>query len=160
MACDLGLNLGMHSKGNMDETEEDARRITFWGCFLFDKCWSNYLGRLPQLHNTMVTVQKFEVFPVEDAETWSAVTDSGISQAHSQPSRTRAIALQISKLCEISSDLMNFFYNPIDMDKAKGKQAELKKLSEIHMRLETWRRELPKELEPKEGGLPHMLVMQ
>ena len=160
MACDLGLNLGMHSKGNMDETEEDARRITFWGCFLFDKCWSNYLGRLPQLHNTMVTAPKFEVFPVEDAETWSAVTDSGISQAHSQPSRTRAIALQISKLCEISSDLMNFFYNPIDMEKAKGKQAELKKLSEIHMRLETWRRELPKELEPKEGGLPHMLVMQ
>jgi hypothetical protein len=160
MACDLGLNLGMHSKDNMDETEEDARRITFWGCFLFDKCWSNYLGRLPQLHNTIVTVPKFDVFPVEDAETWSAVTDSGINQAHSQPSRTRAIALQISKLCEISSDLMNSFYNPIDMDKAKGKQAELKKLSEIHMRLETWRRELPKELEPKEGGLPHMLVMQ
>ncbi|KAJ4351528.1 uncharacterized protein N0V89_006871 [Didymosphaeria variabile] len=45
------------------------------------------------------------------------------------------------------------------MDKAKGKQAELKKLSEIHQRLETWRRELPKELEPKEGGLPSMLVM-
>lgn len=160
MACDLGLNLGMHSKDAIDENEEDARRITFWGCFLFDKCWSNYLGRMPQLPNTILTVQKFEVFPVEDAETWSAVTDSGISQAHSQPSRTRAVALQISKLCEISSDLMNFFYNPIDMDKAKGKQAELKKLSEIHMRLETWRRELPKELEPKEGGLPHMLVMQ
>ncbi|KAL5118147.1 Nitrogen assimilation transcription factor nit-4 [Pleosporales sp. CAS-2024a] len=159
MACDLGLNLGMHSKGSMDENEEDARRITFWGCFLFDKCWSNYLGRLPQLHNTMVTVPKFDVFPNEDAETWSAITDSGVNQAHSQPSRTRAIALQISKLCEISSDLMNFFYNPTDMDKVKAKQAELKKLSEIHMRLETWRRELPKELEPKEGGLPHMLVM-
>jgi hypothetical protein len=160
MACDLGLNLGMHSKSAIDENEEDARRITFWGCFLFDKCWSNYLGRMPQLPNTILTVPKFDVFPVEDAETWSAVTDSGLSQAHSQPSRTRAIALQISKLCEISSDLMNFFYNPIDIDKAKGKQAELKKLSEIHMRLETWRRELPKELEPKEGGLPHMLVMQ
>ncbi|KAJ4397932.1 Nitrogen assimilation transcription factor nit-4 [Didymella pomorum] len=159
MACDLGLNLGMHSKDAIDEQEEDARRITFWGCFLFDKCWSNYLGRMPQLANNIITVPKFDVFPVEDAETWSAYTDSGISQAHSQPSRTRAVALQISKLCQISSDLMNFFYNPIDMDKAKGKQAELKKLSEIHMRLETWRRELPKELEPKEGGLPHMLVM-
>jgi len=160
MACDLGLNLGMHSKDAIDETEEDARRITFWGCFLFDKCWSNYLGRMPQLANNIITVPKFDVFPVEDAETWSAYTDSGISQAHSQPSRTRAVALQISKLCEISSDLMQFFYNPIDMDKTKGKQAELKKLSEIHVRLETWRRELPKELEPKEGGLPHMLVMQ
>jgi hypothetical protein len=160
MACDLGLNLGMHSRDAIDETEEDARRITFWGCFLFDKCWSNYLGRMPQLPTTIVTVPKFDVFPVEDSETWSSYTDSGISQAHSQPSRTRAIALQISKLCEISGDLMNSFYNPIDMDKAKGKQAELKKLSEIHVRLETWRRELPKELEPKEGGLPHMLVMQ
>jgi hypothetical protein len=159
MACDLGLNLGMHSKDAIDETEEDARRITFWGCFLFDKCWSNYLGRMPQLANNIITVPKFDVFPMEDAETWSAYTDSGISQAHSQPSRTRAVALQITKLCEISSDLMQFFYNPIDMDKAKGKQAELKKLSEIHMRLETWRRDLPKELEPKEGGLPHMLVM-
>ncbi|KAF1362927.1 hypothetical protein EJ07DRAFT_105100 [Lizonia empirigonia] len=159
MACDLGLNLGMHSTDAIDEVEEDARRITFWGCFLFDKCWSNYLGRMPQLANNIITVSKFDVFPVEDAETWSAYTDSGISQAHSQPSRTRAVALHISKLCEISSDLMQFFYNPTDMDKAKGKQAELKKLSEIHMRLETWRRELPKELEPKEGGLPHMLVM-
>lgn len=160
MACDLGLNLGMHSEDAIDETEEDARRVTFWGCFLFDKCWSNYLGRLPQLPNTVLTVPKFDVFPSEDAETWSAITDSGVSQAHSQPSRTRAVALQISKLCEISSDLMNSFYNPTDMDKVKGKQAELKKLSEIHVRLETWRRELPKELEPKEGGLPHMLVMQ
>ena len=160
MACDLGLNLGLHSKDAIDEKEEDARRITFWGCFLFDKCWSNYLGRMPQLPNTNLTVPKFDVFPMEDAEIWSAITDSGVSQAHSQPCRTRAVALQISKLCEISSDLMNFFYNPIDMEKAKGKQAELKKLSEIHMRLETWRRELPKELEPKEGGLPHLLVMQ
>jgi hypothetical protein len=160
MACDLGLNLGMHSKDAIDENEEDARRITFWGCFLFDKCWSNYMGRLPQLPNTTLTVPKFDVFPVEDAETWSAVTDSGLSQAHSQPSRTRAIALQISKLCEISSDLMNSFYNPVDMDKVKGRQAELKKLGELQVRLETWKRELPKELEPKEGGLPHMLVMQ
>ncbi|KAF1992921.1 pathway-specific nitrogen regulator [Amniculicola lignicola CBS 123094] len=161
MACDLGLNLdsgGMKHK-KIDEAEEDARKITFWGCFLFDKCWSNYLGRMPQLPSSIITVQKFDVFPVEDADIWSAYTDSGFNQAHAQPSRTRAVALQISKLCEISSDLMNFFYNPIDMDKAKGKAAELKKLSEIHQRLETWRRELPKELEPKEGGLPNMLVM-
>lgn len=111
MACDLGLNLdsgGMHFSKDIDESEEDARRITFWGCFLFDKyvglplegipfltisrCWSNYLGRLPQLPNSIVTVPKFEVFPDEDAETWSAYNDSGFSQAHAQPSRTRAVS--------------------------------------------------------------------
>jgi Fungal specific transcription factor domain len=42
MACDLGLNLdsGTLSAGrdsNLDDEEVDARRITFWGCFLFDK---------------------------------------------------------------------------------------------------------------------------
>ncbi|TKA62031.1 Nitrogen assimilation transcription factor nit-4 [Cryomyces minteri] len=147
MACDLGLNLdtgGLASNKDTgpDEVEEDARRITFWGCFLFDKCWSNYLGRLPQLPRSIITVPKFEVFPDEDAEPW-----------------TRAVARQISALCEISNDLMNFFYNPSDMDKVKLKHAELKKLSEIYMRLENWRRSLPKEMEPKDGGLSSVLVM-
>jgi hypothetical protein len=34
------------------------------------------------------------------------------------------------------------------------------RLSDIHQRLETWRRNLPVEMEPKEGGLPSILVMQ
>ncbi len=42
MACDLGLNLdsgslSSNSDGSLNEDEEDARSITFWGCFLFDK---------------------------------------------------------------------------------------------------------------------------
>ena len=100
---------------------------------------------------------KFDVFPTDDAELWLPLTDAGVNMQLAQPARTRAVALQISALCEISSDLINNFYNPIDIDKSKGKQAELKKLSDIHQRLETWRRNLPQELEPKEGGLPSML---
>lgn len=37
MAYDLGLNLDSVT-GIQDEQEIDARRITIWGCFLFDKC--------------------------------------------------------------------------------------------------------------------------
>lgn len=41
MACDLGLNLDSsglaHKKSGPDPFEEDARRVTFWGCYLFDK---------------------------------------------------------------------------------------------------------------------------
>ncbi|QDS73152.1 hypothetical protein FKW77_001957 [Venturia effusa] len=164
MVCDVGLNLDSGSlagsrDSQLDEEEIDARRITFWGCFLFDKCWSNYLGRLPQLPPNIITVPKFDVFPMEDSDIWAAYTDSGVNQSHAQPSRTRAVSLQLSALCEISSDLMSYFYNPTEIDKTKGKAAELKKLSDIHQRLETWRRELPQELEPKEGGLPAMLVM-
>lgn len=164
MACDMGLNLytgtlTTNKNVNGNEAEEDVRRITFWGCFLFDKCWSNYLGRLPVLNTSMITVPKPEVFPEEDAANWLPYSDSGPSQAHCQPARTRAVALQISKLCEISNDIMKYFYNPSDMEKNRGKSAELKLLSSIHTRLEAWRRDLPKEMEPREGGLSSILIM-
>ncbi|KAK5160788.1 Nitrogen assimilation transcription factor nit-4 [Recurvomyces mirabilis] len=164
MASDMGLNLDSgrlttNKTINGDEAEEDVRRVTFWGCYLFDKCWSNYLGRLPQLQSSMITVPKVEVFPDEDAATWSPYTDSGFTTANAQPARTRAVALQITKLCEISNDLMRNFYDPAEMERTKGKGAELKKLSDIHTRLESWRRELPNEFEPKEGCLASVLVM-
>lgn len=164
MAQDMGLNLdagGMtNNRESMDEKEIDARRVTFWGCFLFDKCWSNYLGRLPQLPVSNITVPKYDVFPDEDSDLWSPYTDNGIGQSTSQPSRTRAVALQISSLCEISSDLLIFFYHPQHLEKPVGRAQELKKLSELQTRLEAWRKDLPKEFEPKEGQLPNVLLMQ
>lgn len=175
MAFDLGLNVDS-AASSCDDQETDARRITMWGCFLFDKyasrlctmllilisirCWSNYLGRQPQLTLSSIAVPKFDVFPMEDADNWSPYMDVGLGQAHPQPSRTRAIALHISALCEISSDLLLYFYNPTLLEKPMGRQAELKKLSDLHTRLEAWRKDLPKEMEPKEGQLPNVLVMQ
>ena len=100
------------------------------------------------------------MFPNEDAEIWRPYHDSGISDAHVQAGRTRAVALQISQICEISGDLLSYFYNPHQLEKPLGKQAELKKLSELHTRLEAWRKDLPKEMEPREGQLPNVLVMQ
>ncbi|KAL8784143.1 MAG: hypothetical protein Q9195_009167, partial [Heterodermia aff. obscurata] len=96
---------------------------------------------------------------MEDADLWSPYLDSGMGQANTQPSRTRAVALQISALCEISSDLLLYFYHPTQLGKPLGKQAELKKLSELHTRLEAWRKNLPKEMDPKEGQLPAVLIM-
>jgi len=164
MACDMGLNLNTgqlttNKHVNGDDAEEDVRRITFWGCYLFDKCWSNYLGRLPQLPTSIITVPKYEVFPDEDSAEWGPYTDSGFSQSNVQPARTRAVSLQISKLCEISNDLITYFYNPLDMEKNRGKSAELKMLSDIHTRLEAWRKGLPTEMEPREGLLSSVLVM-
>lgn len=164
MAQDIGLNLDIggvgRGKGSLNEQEIDARRITFWGCFLFDKCWSNYLGRLPQLPKNSYNVPKYDVFPDEDSESWSPYTDGGFDQSAKQPSRTRAAALQLLKLCEISSDLLLFFYHPNHIGRSSGKSVELKKLSELHRRLEDWKKELPKEFEPKEGQLPNVILMQ
>ncbi|KAJ5098469.1 Transcription factor [Penicillium argentinense] len=161
MAFDLGLNVDATTLGahNLTEEERDARRITFWGCFLIDKCWSNYLGRQPQFTSSNTSVSKFEVFPREEIEVWAPYTDSGAGHDHSQPSRTRAVALQISRLCQISGDLLAFFYHPSDSEKSQPKQSELKKLSDVHTRLEAWKKQLPQELEPKEGQLPQVMVM-
>lgn len=126
----------------------------------FFRCWSNYLGRQPQLSGAHITVPKFEVFPEEDAETWSPYSDTGPSHEHSQPSRTRAVFLQISLLCEISGDLLSSFYHPTPMGKPMGKQEELRRLTHLHTRLEAWRKNLPKEFEPRDGQLPPVLLMQ
>lgn len=164
MAQDIGLNLDLggntKDKSSLDEQEIDARRITFWGCFLFDKCWSNYLGRMPQLPRNTYNVPKYDVFPEEDAESWSPYTDSGFDQSSKQPSRTRAVGLRLSQLCEISSDLLLFFYHPNHIGRSNGKNIEVKKLSELHRRLEDWKKELPSEFEPKDGQLPHVILMQ
>jgi ssDNA-binding Zn-finger/Zn-ribbon topoisomerase 1 len=164
MAQDIGLNLDIGGIARdtepLDEKEIDARRITFWGCFLFDKCWSNYLGRLPQLPKNTYNVPKYDVFPEEDSEMWCPYTDGGFDQSSKQPSRTRAVGLQLSKLCEISSDLLLFFYHPNYIGRSSGKAHELKKLSEVHRRLEDWKRELPPEFEPKDGQLPNVILMQ
>ncbi|KAF4125258.1 Fungal trans [Geosmithia morbida] len=161
MAQDIGLNLEAESleKDRMAEHEIDARRITFWGCFLFDKCWSNYLGRLPLIPQNSFNVAKCEVFPDEDSEMWRPFPDGGFEDSLAQPARTRAVALQLSKLCEISGDLLIFFYHPNHLGRSSGKAVELRKLSELHRRLEDWRKELPRELEPKEGQLPNVILM-
>ncbi|KAL2267621.1 hypothetical protein VTJ83DRAFT_4898 [Remersonia thermophila] len=163
MAQDIGINLHLggvaRDKDPLDEQEVDARRVTFWGCFLFDKCWSNYLGRLPQLPKNTYNVPKYDVFPDEDAAPWSPYTDSGFDRALEQPSRIRAAGLHLSKLCEISSDLLLFFYHPNHINRSTGKSIELKKLSELHRRLEDWKKELPAEFDPKDGQLPHVILM-
>lgn len=172
MAQDIGLTFdanggtttqssitgGEQTRHQMDEGEVDARRITFWGCFLFDKAWSNYLGRLPQLPMNSYNVPKYDVFPDEDSAPWSPYTDAGFSSSLQQPSRTRAIGLQLSKLCEISSDILLFFYHPNHIGRSHSKALELRKLSELQRRLENWHAELPKELEAKDGQLPNMML--
>lgn len=167
MAQDVGLNLdsgaavvGSSSKQKMSDEEIDARRVTFWGCYLFDKTWSNYLGRLPQIPKNSYNVPKYDVFPDEDGEPWAPYTDNGFDASLRQPARTRAVGLQLSKLVEISSELLLFFYHPKHIGRSSGKSVELKKLSELHRQLEDWWKELPAEFEPKEGQLPNVILMQ
>lgn len=124
------------------------------------------MGRMPQLPSAMVTVPKPDVFPSEDSDNWVPYTDEGVIDA-AQPSRIRAISLQISMLCEISNDILLVFYNPTpasNQPQAKNLSkssvgAEFKKLGELFSRLEEWRKRLPPELEARSGSLPSTLLM-
>ena len=54
MAYDLGLNIDSGSS-NLDDAEIDARRITIWGCFLFDKyAYSPALQTNPLMNQVLV----------------------------------------------------------------------------------------------------------
>ncbi|KAL9085825.1 MAG: hypothetical protein Q9159_004490 [Coniocarpon cinnabarinum] len=165
LCCDLGLNIDQkgltRNAADLTEEEEDVRRMTFWGCYLFDKCWSNYLGRMPTFQLDLnVTAPKFDVFPEEEAEPWMPHTDEGYQDIHSQPARTRAVASHLSSLCAISSDLMRDFYHPQQRLKPLPLQVEIKRLSNIQLRLEEWRKQLPPEFEPHDGALPSVFTMQ
>ncbi|KAG5938139.1 Nitrogen assimilation transcription factor nit-4 [Claviceps sorghi] len=161
MAQDMGLNLEMTETDQeyMSEEEIDARKITYWGCFVIDKCWSNYLGRLPQLPKASCNTSRFGICLEEDTAMWSPLTDTGFDASFERPSQTRSAALQLASLCEISSDLLVFFYHPNHIGRSRGKSAELKKLSEIHRRLEHWRKALPQHFEPTDGQLPNVILM-
>ncbi|RPA81159.1 hypothetical protein BJ508DRAFT_414997 [Ascobolus immersus RN42] len=168
MALDMGLHrdVSQAEKGVLGDKDVDARRVTFWGCFLFDKCWSNYLGRMPQIPREIVTVPRYEVLPAEDAKSWSPYTDTGNGFGNSQPARTRAVGLQISELCEISGDILMAFYCqnptlavPTSHKETKKEAKDLIKLQEIWLRLEKWKKDLPVELLPRDGSLPPVLLM-
>ncbi|KAK6348795.1 hypothetical protein TWF730_009565 [Orbilia blumenaviensis] len=168
MACDLGLQWSPDGLPGMSDEEIDARKITFWGCFLFDKCWSNYTGRLPQLPSSSTTTPKYDVFPDEDSEIWTPYTDCGLTPELSQPGRTRAVNSYLIGLCEISNDILLGFYQPVRGGTTKesklgkgrgGKDAEMKKLLELYNRLEDWNQKLPAEMVAKEGALMSVLLM-
>jgi len=55
MACDLGLQLNPDGLAGMSDEEIDARKVTFWGCFLFDK-WVSFLAYYVSLGLTCIRV--------------------------------------------------------------------------------------------------------
>ncbi|TGZ82503.1 hypothetical protein EX30DRAFT_394788 [Ascodesmis nigricans] len=153
MATEMGLHLDPAAVDKLKDHEVDVRRVTFWGLFLFDKCWSNYMGRIPQIPTNIITTPKPDVFPAEDSALWFHYTDNGVvPSSSSPPSRTRAIARQISALCEISHDILRLFYNPTSPPHPSS-------LPRFDSRLTTWASTLPVELSATDTALPSTLLM-
>lgn len=132
------------------------------------------MGRMPQLPTSIASVPKYIVIPAEDSAQWYPYTDVGKSVISAQPARTRAAALQTLELCEISSDILIQFYNPTPPRKFSGVanlgsrnnsipgamgNSDIRNLGVLWHRLEDWRKKLPRELEPQQGCLPQVLLM-
>ena len=132
------------------------------------------MGRMPQLPTSIASVPKYIVIPAEDSAQWYPYTDVGKSVISAQPARTRAVALQTLELCEISSDILIQFYNPTPPRKFSGVMnlgsrnnsipgamgnSDIRNLGVLWHRLEDWKKKLPRELEPQQGCLPQVLLM-
>ncbi|KAH8652643.1 fungal-specific transcription factor domain-containing protein [Tricladium varicosporioides] len=167
MSQDLGLNIDMTSTDGqgLDAETVDARRVAFWGTFLTDQFWSNYMGRLPQLGNANLTLSKRDIVidenvgPNEDATFWVAYTAVGLLDVNPQPAHTKEVSLHILKLCEISGDIQVLFYYPGNRESSPGKYAMLKRLGCLQVRLEDWKNNLPVEIELNDKSLPNVILM-
>ena len=64
-ACRLAFDLGLHrdcsqlqAPEELTQADLEARSVTFWGCFVFDRLWAMYLGRPNCINLAEVTVRR------------------------------------------------------------------------------------------------------
>jgi hypothetical protein len=159
MAVELGLHTSYAAQPNskLSESEIEARRITFWGCFVLETAWAICVGRISTLPRYAIRLEKpFLKSPHLEAKTWKP---HGMPEASSvgleQPSYKYSILLQCSILSEIVDDVIHSFYAPRD-------RVTSRKLQLYYERFMQWHANLPEPLTIRETGimLPQVLTLQ
>jgi hypothetical protein len=158
------IGLGMHtshsaeSSSTLTESEIEARRITFWGCFVLETTSAIYIGRVSSLARAAIGVEKPKVPPQLEDIPWRPFGThhyNGGSSELVQPSRKYSILVQSSLLSEIVDDIIQMLHRA----NARVKRQEV--LSH-HKKLRGWFRNLPAELKIQNEGLtlPHVITLQ
>jgi hypothetical protein len=160
----MAVGLGMHtsqsaeSSSTLTESEIEARRITFWGCFVLETTSAIYIGRISSLPRAAIGVEKPKVSPQLEDAPWRPFGtrhyDGGSSELV-QPSRNYSILVQSSLLSEIVDDIIHMLHRA----NIRIKRQEV--LSH-HEKLQGWFRDLPVELRIRNEGLtlPHVIALQ
>ncbi|KLJ06214.1 hypothetical protein EMPG_10363 [Blastomyces silverae] len=134
-ACRLAIEMGLHrdcSNENIPQMDIEARQITFWGCFVFDRLWGLYLGR-----SFFLTLDENVTVPRPSGENASLPLHSLL--AGSWASLLELVGL----ICE------NLNTN----------QRAMVEISSLGDRLQQWYARLDPQLYYRKDGLPSIAVM-
>lgn len=152
MAVDMGFQLNCDDwvKKNVITAEEaHMRKITFWGCFVFDRLWSFYMGRPASLRLGDVPLSR----PCEadamlgDKESWVPYTSPTEKLApmwteYTAPTHLNATRMYLVKLTEMIAEIQETMYSG-----SEGLGPELWSFaSKMHVRLASWHTKLPSPL--------------
>ncbi|KAF2441656.1 hypothetical protein P171DRAFT_434308 [Karstenula rhodostoma CBS 690.94] len=112
MAIEMGLHLKNSASPAMGLTpsENEVRKVTFWGCFTVDTVWSICIGRITQLPRVAITLDK----PILDEPPGGLyqVPCPGSSQVAPGTVTSRMFLQEFSTLSELINDNNYMFYAP------------------------------------------------
>jgi len=160
MAVQLGLHMSYEAqaKGKLTPTEIEARRVTFWGCYVLETAWAICVGRVSSFTRSAVQLEKPILRGNLESKIWKPYGDPRFPQRTTeleQPSFTYTLLLHSSLLTEIVNDVVFWFYAPKDRRTSR-------KLLGYHERFLTWYKQLPEclAIQEEKATLPQIIALQ
>lgn len=169
MAVDLGYQLNCDvwvKRGVISAEEAHMRKITFWGCFVFDRLWSFYMGRPASLRLGDVFVARPDESDgrFEEKESWvpySGPNDKlpSIWTEFTAPTYLNTTMIHLVKLCELIGEIQEVMYTGTEgIGPALWSFA-----SGMHVKLASWYTNLPPPLfcsvNSQKPVLSHIVVL-
>lgn len=171
MAVEMGLHLSVIGSG-MRAAEVEVRKITFWGVFNLETLVSSLsvgmgklqltknsitsigFGRLSQLPRAAADIPKPALLDRTENQVWRPYEESNlaVSPSAEQLARSMLFTQQLSKLSELTSDMINTFYAPLERFTSRG-------LANAYVMFQDWYNDLPEEFRLDNTALPHVLVL-
>jgi len=112
------------------------------------------VGRLSQLPRCASDVARPAVVERNDQQPWRPYEDTNLATSPSaeQPARPGLFLEYLSRLAEISSDVVNTFYAPSERFTSQG-------LASTYAKYQEWYRNLPDCFRLENTTLPHVLTL-
>ncbi|KAI9715950.1 MAG: hypothetical protein M1812_005584, partial [Candelaria pacifica] len=155
MALDLGLHLSSDPRiSQLSTTEMEVRKITFWGCFVFDTAWSFCVCKIPQIPRAAITIQQPTIVEPLENKPWKPYIDQDGSDQDNleQPCHTHRFMQKFSALTEIVNDTLYMFYAPRERFTSK-------RLLGFYGRYTRWFQALPECLQLKDKPSAQLLCL-
>jgi Fungal specific transcription factor domain len=172
MAIDLGLHLDSRKlvdMGYLTEEQYRVRAITFWGCFIFDRGWSAYMGRPAGIPSECINAKRLAIDLEKEAEPWSPSYNPRDPRVADKtfPHRVGHLCTVFERICtitEILGSVIGRLYSSTSKFETSSDAYRADVIAGLYFRLNCWYKELPSHLRcdpsSSEGILPPVIMMQ